>query len=258
VYTLHAVRLPVVTFAERICAAIAARHVSRFVAISAAVGESYRGVWDAGRMEIVANGIILEEFSPGRGSNAVPAVICIGGLRHGIKGQDVLLKALGRLKEKGVSFYCRLVGEGPSRIFLEQLTRELNLREEVEFLGLRHDVPQLLAASDLLVLPSRSEGFGLVIIEAMACGVPVVASGLEGPREILLHGRNGYLFEPGNKNDLADKIAFLLHHPLLRKALAQQGRADVGRYSIKATLSHYLGVYEKLIAAGCGRQECRA
>lgn len=246
-YTLHAVRSPVRTSAEKFCDAFAAKFVTKFIAISTAVRDSYQALADIRSMGIVTNGIELMHFNPGTISNAIPRIICVAGLRHRIKGQDILLKALRCLKERGMRFHCQLVGEGLSRSFLEQMVQELNLPENVEFLGVRFDVPQLLAKSDMLVLPSRSEGFGLAIIEAMASGVPVVASNIDGPREIISHGRNGYLFEAENVHDLAEKMAFLLDHPVIRKNLAEQGLKDVGNYAIEVTFRNYLKAYSELI-----------
>lgn len=246
VYTLHAIKPPLHKPAERFCAAVAARNISRFVAISAAVRDSYPEFSRNGAMEIVANGIDLGRYRIGETNSDIPRIICVAGLRHQIKGQDVLLKALGILKTRNVGFTCRLVGEGASRPILEKMIRDLYLQDRVELLGVRFDVPDLLAESDLFILPSRSEGFGLAIIEAMASGVPVVAADIDGPREIVSHGRNGYLFEAGDENDLADKIAALLNDNIHREKLVEQGLRDVRNYSIEKTYRNYLHIYEQL------------
>jgi len=246
VYTLHAIKPPLRKPAERFCAAVAARNVSRFVAISTAVQASYPEYVCNGAMEIVTNGIDLGKYRIGVTSSDIPRIVCVAGLRHQIKGQDVLLKALGILRTRDVGFTCRLVGEGASRPILENLIRDLRLQDCVELLGVRFDVPDLLAESDLFILPSRSEGFGLALVEAMASGVPVVASDIDGPREIISHGRNGYLFEAGNEYDLADKVVALLNDNTLREKLVEQGLHDVRKYSIEKTYRNYLHIYEEL------------
>lgn len=247
VYTLHCMKPSVLTAGERLCAKVAARRVTRFVAISKAVRDSYPEFTTRGAIDVIPNGIDLVRFRQNRNFGDVPRLICVAGLRHQIKGQDVLLKALAILKNRGEKFTCLLVGEGVSRPFLEQMVGDLGLADRVELLGARFDVPQLLAESDLCILPSRSEGFGMAIIEAMASGVPVVASDIDGLREIIRHGWNGYLFESGNERDLAGKVAELLDAPSIRNRLSLNGYNDARHYSIEQTYRSYVALYQQLV-----------
>lgn len=137
-------------------------------------------------------------------------IIQVKRLNHERKGQDLLIRAAQKLvnhhQKKTMKFY--LVGEGESRPFLEQLIQELGLSNYVFLLGNwnRDRVYSELADYDLFVHPSRYEGFGLAVTEAMAAKVPVVASNIEGPAEILGHGKFGLLFENENVEALVEQI----------------------------------------------------
>ncbi len=121
------------------------------------------------------------------------------------KGHDILFEALRLLK---IKFKLTLAGDGPLRERYERAVKEYGLQNDVIFLGqVPHSrIPELLAAQDLFCLPSRSEGFPAAPLEAMACGLPVVAADVGGMNEIITGGFNGYLFMPGSKEELAQKI----------------------------------------------------
>ena len=137
-------------------------------------------------------------------------VISVGRLDHLVKGQDLLIEAANNLvKVKGlkhVKFF--IAGEGSSRKFLEELILNLNLSENVFLLGNKNRewIYENLCRYDLFIQPSRLEGFGLTVAEAMAAKVPVLASDIEGPAEILENGKHGILFEKNSSEDLALKI----------------------------------------------------
>lgn len=132
----------------------------------------------------------------------------IGGLGrlHAIKGFDILLHAVARLRDAGLDFRLKLGGEGPAQAELQALTVALGLQDRVEFSGWISDPMEFLAGIDLFVVPSREESFGLVVIEAMAAGVPVIASDTEGPCEVLKDGTLGTLFAREDTEALADSI----------------------------------------------------
>ena len=117
-----------------------------------------------------------------------------------------------------------LVGNGELRKELEERVRSLGLERHVIFTGWREDAAQLLWGIDLLVMPSLTEGFPLVLLEAMADSLPVIANRTGGIPELIRHGQTGRLVEPGNEQQLAEEIVSLLEQPEERVQLGEQGR----------------------------------
>jgi glycosyltransferase involved in cell wall biosynthesis len=149
-------------------------------------------------------------------------IIFVGRLSNRQKRVDVLLKAAALLR-KNLSFKVIVVGEGEDGEFLRQLTNQLGLEDQVYFLGYKRNPYKYYALSDVLVLTSDIEGFGNVLIEAMACGLPVIATDCPtGPAEILDSGRWGVLVPPGDHELLADKIARVLLDDELRRDLSRK------------------------------------
>jgi len=158
------------------------------------------------KTEIIGNGIDLNKFKYfSREINDKKNIVVVGDLIP-TKGQDFLLKALSNLKD--FHWILNIVGSTRANYFdyennLKKSVLDLGLNERVNFLGRRDDVNQILSTSDLLVMPSFvSESFGLVILEAMASGVPVIATNSGGPAEIVKHNETGYLFEINNLDSL--------------------------------------------------------
>ncbi len=173
----------------------------------------------------------------------VPILGTLGRL-HVNKGLDVAIRALGLLRDRGVAAHLRVAGDGPLREELMRLTRELALQDRVEFCGWVQPAADYLAGLDLFVLPSRVEPFGLVVTEAMAAGAPVVASAIDGPKEILLDGVLGSLSAPDEPTALAEAIGAALSDwpATLNKARAAKAYAlthfslDTSKEKLKATL----------------------
>ncbi|MBI5252794.1 MAG: glycosyltransferase family 4 protein, partial [Euryarchaeota archaeon] len=126
------------------------------------------------------------------------------------KGVDVLIRAFVEVKKKLPDAELVIVGDGREKKSLEKLSSELGI--EVNFLGYREDLSSILEKSAVLVLPSKEEGFGLTLLEAMAVGVPVVASRVGGIEEIIEHEYNGILFEKENSKELAEGIIRILEN----------------------------------------------
>jgi len=142
-----------------------------------------------------------------------------------VKAQHVLIAACAALRDMGISFRCRLVGEGPKREELQKLIDSLRLQGHVELLGTRYeaDVSDLYDWSHVVVLSSVSEGTPMTIIEAMAKARPVIASRITALPEMVIDGRTGFLFEPGSVNDLTSRLAHLAHHPSLITEMGNRG-----------------------------------
>jgi glycosyltransferase involved in cell wall biosynthesis len=165
------------------------------------------------------------------------------GRMHEAKDYPNLLQALAQLRAAGVTFKMCIVGEGPLRGKLEAMVSAVELSDCVQFLGIRHDVPDLMSAADVFVLPSAWEGFGLVVAEAMACERVVVATDCGGVREVL--GDAGYLVRPRDSSALAGALQSALRLPALEAA--SMGRAArqrvVERYSLDAAVEKWLEIY---------------
>jgi len=165
------------------------------------------------------------------------------------KGVDVLLDALGRLAEDGLRPALWIAGQGPARPALEKQARELGLAHQVRFLGERADIADLLAACDVFILPSRSEGLGVAALEAMAAGRAVVATRVGGLAEAVVHERTGLLVPPGDPAALAGALAPLLRDPALRARLAAAGPARIDEgFRADQLVEAYEALYGELLA----------
>jgi glycosyltransferase involved in cell wall biosynthesis len=191
----------------------------------------------AEKMRIVHCGVDTNRFKPNGSRSSgqeTLRVLCIGTL-HEVKGQTHLIEAGKILKEKGVDFALHFIGDGPDQPQLEQQVRDAQLTERVFFHGRlnQNEVMEFLHQSDVLVAPSvpskdgRREGIPVVLMEAMACGLPVVSSRLSGIPEIVEHGVNGLLTEPGDARAIADAIDCLGADASLREQFGGEGRRKV-------------------------------
>ena len=215
----------------------------RFVAISKAVEADclHAGLL---RTSTVYNGINLATYARVTPSNEAPplSIITVGRLSTDKKGHDLLIEALALCHREGVHFTARLVGaeadtEAPgARMRLEALARQNGLEPYVTFLGNRSDVPQLLQEADIFVHPSRYEGFGLALVEAMAAGLPVIASDIDGPREILRSGEDGLLFPANDAKALAKALLRIHDNPELYEDMTKKARTRAQDFSIENTI----------------------
>ncbi|ARK12562.1 glycosyltransferase [Fibrella sp. ES10-3-2-2] len=177
-------------------------------------------------------------------------VLQVSRLMHEKKGQHLLLEAVRQLVyEQGMTqLRVDFVGEGTSRPFLEELTRTYGLEAYVTFAGLksRPELYRELKNYHLLVQPSLYEGFGLTIAEAMAAGVPVLVSAIDGPMELIRHNEFGYSFPSGDTGRLAGQISELVDSyestTVRKKALAAQQYVR-GQFDIRQTAGQYLANY---------------
>jgi glycosyltransferase involved in cell wall biosynthesis len=187
--------------------------------------------------------------------NGSPAeLICVGRLNHW-KGQNFLIHAVSILRDRGIDVTLKLVGDVFAaqhhfRRQLEELVTNLQLTASVSFLGERRDALQLMANADVVVVPSSlPEPFGIVVIEAMALGRPVIATNAGGPSEIITHGHDGLLVTPRNATALADAIDQLIHNPDNARSLGSNAKLTANRFTPKTLADHVLGIYSKLLGA---------
>ncbi|MDW7710951.1 MAG: glycosyltransferase [Deferrisomatales bacterium] len=213
---------------------------------------------DAARTVTLHNGIDLRRFATledgdrarvrdGLGLGPGDYVVGMVGRFDPVKGHEDALRALSALQDGTTRLL--LVGDGPTRAACESLAEGLGLRDAVRFTGQRSDVPDLLNAMDVLIMPSSAEGLGFAAIEAFAAGRPVVAYPVGGLGEIVAHGHNGLLVEERHFEALARALARLRDDRALRVALGKRAKESAGSFSIDGHVRGLIGLYEALLAA---------
>ncbi|NJK82691.1 MAG: N-acetyl-alpha-D-glucosaminyl L-malate synthase BshA [Saprospiraceae bacterium] len=140
-----------------------------------------------------------------------------------------------------------LIGDGPERIKLEKLCRDLELCDAIRFLGKQSAVEELLAVSDLFIIPSENESFGLAALEAMACEVPVISSNIGGLPEVNIHGVTGFLSNPDNVDEMAKYAIQILAKDETLQQFRKNALAQAKRFDIDNILPHYEQYYERII-----------
>jgi glycosyltransferase involved in cell wall biosynthesis len=162
------------------------------------------------------------------------------------KGHQYLIEAAATLKRKYPEFHLLFVGDGELKIDLEKSVAELNLDENIHFLGSRSDVPLILAASDMFILPSLWEGLPMALIEAMASGLPVIATKVSGTSEVMVDGKTGILVEPGNSSELASAIEKILVDPDKIRAMGTFSQRRVeDLFSAKKQAAEYIELFNR-------------
>lgn len=140
-----------------------------------------------------------------------------------------------------------LVGDGPERLAAEDLARELNIEEEIRFVGKQEQMEEILAIADLFLLPSEYESFGLAALEAMAAGVPVITTNAGGLKEINIPGETGYMGDVGDVHTMAQQAIKILKDDVVLK----QFKARAAEHARKYDISNIVPAYEKLYARFC-------
>ncbi|MDS4068018.1 MAG: TIGR03088 family PEP-CTERM/XrtA system glycosyltransferase [Candidatus Competibacter sp.] len=239
--------------------------VGRYIALSGELEAYLRdavGV-PANRIARICNGVDSERFHPGRDRSpmplgfAPPDALVVGtvGRLERVKDQSNLARAFIRLVESVPETRRRLrlviVGDGSLRAEVENLLTEAGLRDLTWLPGARDDVPELLRGLDVFVLPSLAEGISNTILEAMACGLPVVATAVGGNAELVVDGLTGRLVPAGDPAALAAAIQTYLDDPGLLDAHGVAGRRRVEeRFSLDAMVAAYLAVYDAQLNDG--------
>lgn len=202
---------------------------------------------------LIHNGVDLEKFSLREGgrhfsdelsiTDSDIVIICVGRLVS-IKGHSNLLKCFHSIVNNNNSIKLLIVGEGPEMANLTRLTSDLKINENVIFLGQRDDVPTLLKQSDIFALTSLSEGLSCSIIEAMASGLPVIATNVGGNNELVKNNINGFLIPEGNLDEFSMELSELITDNNKRKRLGKNS-ANIAKseFSIESMSSKYINLY---------------
>lgn len=212
----------------------------------------------------IYNGVDSVKFHPRSGPRvligpadfAVDEVILIGSvgrLAH-VKDFPTLIRAFKRLRELWPEGCSRLrlviVGDGPTRSECERLIAELNIGEQIWLAGDRSDVAELMRAMDLFVLPSLGEGISNTILEAMACGLPVIATEVGGNPELVAPGKTGTLVPVADPEKMAQALLAYVRDPARMTQEGQAARAEIeARFSMEAMVAGYLRVYDRVLTA---------
>ena len=263
VLTRHVLDEPTQTWRQGVrarCALAAARHCDALVAVSSATADRLSQVAGVPRSQIhvIRNGIQLERFDrpelaarrteirSALGVANAPLVLVLAALREG-KGQDVLIDALPILHQRMPRARLVLAGSGGRE---QQLRRQAApYGTAVLFLGARPDVPELLAAADLVVLPSFSEALPTALIEAAAAGRPVVATCVGGIPDVVQHGRTGLLVPPGDAPALAKAMWDVLSAPDLAQTLGHAARRMAQeRFSLGDQIDRTLALWSEVVS----------
>ena len=242
---------------------LALADVSRVVAVSEAVARSLRArkIFPDDKIRVVPNGIDVRKFAEARRASEeerrrpgpqtqIPLRVGTVGELSEVKGQDIFIRAARLVAERfGGPVEFVIVGDeassgGGRRAALEGLAGELGLTTQVRFEGQSVDVPRLLVSLDVFVSASRSEAFGIALVEAMAAGLAVVATATEGAREIIDEGRTGLIVPVGDAESLAAAVSELLEDQARRRELGERASENAAeRFSLERMLADTERVY---------------
>lgn len=242
----------------------------RYIALSHDLEEWLRGRIGVAPQKLVhiCNGVDMERFRPAAGGRvplpvsgfADPGVFVIGSVlrMQPVKDPMNLVRAFVRLLARAPRLRCRarlaLIGDGPLYTEAAGELESAGVRELVWMPGARDDVPELLRAFDLFVLPSLAEGISNTILEAMASGLPVVATRVGGNGELIVEGDTGALVPRADPDALALAMQRYAEDPELAARHGRQGREHCGReFSLETMMRRYMAVYDELLGASCAR-----
>jgi len=232
----------------RVLLRLLARRASTVVCVADEVASYLEGVVGVprGKLQVLRNGVDTELFRPGLADEPLwsgPVVGTVGRLDP-LKDHLTLLRAFRLLVERVPNIKLVIVGDGPLRGELEAASRGLGIGDKVAFLGRRSDIARLLRGMHVFVLSSVKEGLPLALLEAMASGIPVVATNVGGVPQVVQDGHTGILCPPGEPFELAQSINQLILDEELRRRVAANARSLVEHsYSLRAMLSGYESLY---------------
>lgn len=233
--------------ASRLVDRYVGRRFDRVVAVSQAVATFLHDAYGYPRslVEVISNGWVGQPQEPRREPSA--DFLVVGRFRPE-KGHSVLLHAFAAVREHAPDATLRLVGDGPQRPDLERLSRDLGLAGSVEFTGALSDVWPQYADARIALVPSLTEPQGIVVLEAMAAGRPVIASRVGGIPEMVKDGRTGRLVPPGDSDALARTMLELHRDSALRERLGSTARQAAEEWRMERTVERYHDLYRRLAA----------
>lgn len=189
---------------------------------------------------VLKNGVVIDKtkrIKRIQKNRKIIKLVCVGRL-VGSKGFDLAIVAISKiLKEKNYKLKLSIAGDGEEKKRLSELIRKHRLEKIVFLLGERMDVDSLLEESDIFILPSKFEGLSIAMIEAMGCGLPIIASDSPGINDFIIDGKNGLLFKKNNIDDLKEKICQIIENVKLRLILSNESRSTFNNeYNMKKNI----------------------
>lgn len=179
-------------------------------------------------------------------------IFCLTGSLAKVKNHKLALQAFSKIKEKGYSFKVFILGDGDLKNELEEMSKCLELSNNVEFLGYKSNVGEYLAQSDIYICCSRIEGISIAIIEAMHYGLPVIASNVGGNPDLVINGYNGLLFTDNDVDDFVKKIELILNNKELISKYSKHSYEESKKYTIEECSRGYINLYQELL---CKKRE---
>lgn len=199
------------------------------------------------KVHVILNGVDTRLFCPSESAKTdglQPIQVGIVARLSAEKDHKNLLQASQYLAEKGACFHLNIIGDGPLRNELEEDVNSLGISSHVTIMGMRRDIPELLKKMDIFVLSSTTEGISLTLLEAMATGLPVVATRVGGNPEVVVDGSTGFLVPPKDPVCMAEKLFQLVRNRTLRDEMGIQGRRRVlEKFSLTETVRAYEELY---------------
>ncbi len=232
---------------------------SLFLAVSESVKDDFQKQLNFKNIEVLYNCIESERFVNSDKSKIIDkrrelgiaeddVVLLNMGRLHPQKGQLCLIEAFNLISRENPKYKLIISGKGALETELKKRVKDFHLSDKVIFLQDRRDVPQIMAASDIFVFPSLYEGFGIVLVEAMASGLPVVASDIDGVREVVRNNIDGVLVEKENPEKLAEVIEALTKDKERRAYLAANARKRaVEMFDIRLYIRNLENIYQELV-----------
>lgn len=187
----------------------------------------------------------LDAFKKAIAPNGEKVILHASNFRKVKRIADVIY-TFNKIK-KSIPSKLLLVGDGPERHMAEELCRELGIFEETRFVGKQQDMEDIYAISDLFLLPSEYESFGLAALEAMATGTPVVATNAGGIPEIITHGKNGFLCDIGNVEQMSNFAISILENDKILEAFSMEARKQAERFDIHKIVPQYELLYDQVL-----------
>ncbi len=216
-------------------------------------------------VEVIPNGIDISPYArlnPSRRLRKQLGIpkgrVIVGTIADliGSKRHDLLLESLPSILLFSPNVHFLWVGDGPMKAELQHKAASMDLMDRITFAGFRRDIPELLRHIDVFILPSRSEGASLAVLEAMAAGRPVVVSDVGGNSELVIHGLNGFLFPLDDPVLMAQHIALLVVNPRLRRKMGLEGRKWVEReFTLDRMISRLEDLFMRTVEIKRGRKK---
>lgn len=185
---------------------------------------------------------LLKQYAP----NGEKIISHVSNFRR-VKRVPDIIRAFAKIREK-VDARLILVGDGPYRNDAEALAKELELCEHIEFVGKLKSAKEVLAMSDLFILPSEKESFGLAALEAIAAGVPVISTNTGGVPEVVTHGKDGFLSAVGDYQDMAKNATILLCDAEKLEAFKSAASRNAKRYELEQIVPLYINLYNRVLS----------